>query len=91
MVTPVNPTDGLKGAMFMLALTERDIAAASRIAETLPENDPIDEAGLCRSFCKGVVARMKGDAAGARSAFRTARVEQEEALRKGLIPYLPEV
>jgi serine/threonine-protein kinase len=75
-------TDGMKGATFMLALTERDVAAASRIAETLPENDPTDEALLGRSFAKGVVARMKGDADGALSAFRTARVEEEEALRK---------
>ncbi|HEY7002438.1 MAG TPA: protein kinase [Candidatus Udaeobacter sp.] len=74
-------TDGMKGAMFMLALANHDFAAAGRIAEMLPENDPRDEAGLGRSFSKGVVARMKGDAAGAYSAFSIARGEQEEAIR----------
>ncbi len=74
-------TDGMKGAMLWLAMSERDLAAASRIAEKLPENAPTDQAGLGRSFIKGLVARMKGDDAGARSAFTIARAEQEKAIR----------
>jgi tetratricopeptide (TPR) repeat protein len=74
-------TDGMKGAMFMLAISDRDFAAAGRIAETLAENDPRDETGLGRKFRQGLLARVKGDAAEARSAFTVARVEQEEAIR----------
>jgi len=74
-------TNGMKSARFMLALFDRDLATASRLVEALPENDPHDELGRGRSFAKGVVARMKGDAAGAYSAFTIARAEQEEAIR----------
>jgi serine/threonine-protein kinase len=74
-------SDGMKGAMFMLAVSDRDFAAAGRIAETFPENDPRDETGLGRKFRQGLLARVKGDAAGARSAFTVARAEQEEAIR----------
>src|SRR5262249_31634031 len=73
--------EGMKGAMFMLALSDRDFAAASRIAETFPENDPTDDAGFGRSFSKGLVARMKGDAAEAHSAFTIARAKQEALIR----------
>lgn len=75
-------TAGMKVAMFMLALTERDIVTASRIAETLPEVDPTDESGDGYNFYKGLVARIKGDSAGALGAFTIARAKQEEAIRK---------
>jgi serine/threonine-protein kinase len=72
----------MKKAMFNLALIERDLTVASRLVETLPEDDdPGDDAGLGRSFYKGFVARMKGDAAEARSAFTIARARQEEKIR----------
>jgi serine/threonine-protein kinase len=74
-------TDGMKDAMFMLAAFDHDFATASRIAETFPECDPTDEAGLGRAFSEGLIARMKGDTAAARSAFTNARTTQEEAIR----------
>jgi serine/threonine-protein kinase len=73
--------DGMKAAMYMLALSDRDFVAASRIAETFPENDPTDDLGFGRSFSKGLVARVKGDVAEARSAFTIARAEQEGLIR----------
>ena len=75
--------DRMKRAMFKLALSEHDFATAGRIAETLREKDPNDEAGLGRSFNKGLLAQMKGDAAAARNAFTIARAEQEEAIQTG--------
>jgi len=73
--------DKMKNAMFMVALFDRDFTTASRIAEKFPENDPTDEDRLGRSFSKGLIARMEGDAAGAYSAFTSARAEQEKAIR----------
>jgi serine/threonine protein kinase/Flp pilus assembly protein TadD len=75
-------TDRMKTAMLMGAVSNHDFVAANRIAETLPENDPRDDTGVGRQFWKGVVARVKGDATDARSAFTIARVEQEEVVRR---------
>ena len=75
-------TDGMKLAACMLAVSDRDFAAATRIAETFSEKDLRDETGLGGKFRQGLIARVKGDAAGARSAFIVARVEQEEAIRE---------
>jgi serine/threonine-protein kinase len=74
-------TDGMKSAMFMLAASDHDFGAASRIAESFPENDPHDDTGLGRKFRQGLLARVKGDAAEASSAFTVARAEVEEAIR----------
>src|SRR5262249_54759978 len=73
-------TNDMKGAMFLLALFDRDFVTASRIAETFPEFD-FDDAGFGRDFSKGLIDRIKGDAIGARSAFTSARATQEEAIR----------
>jgi TolB-like protein/predicted Ser/Thr protein kinase/Flp pilus assembly protein TadD len=74
-------TDGMKAALFMLAVSDRNFAAASRMAESSPEQDSRDETGLGRRFRQGLLARLKGDAAEARNAFTIARAEQEEAIR----------
>jgi serine/threonine protein kinase/tetratricopeptide (TPR) repeat protein len=73
--------EGMKHAMLILAVSDHDFAAASRIAETFPENDPKGETGLGRKFRQGLLARVKGDAAEARSAFTAARADQEEEIR----------
>jgi len=69
----------VKESHFFLALLERDIAAADRALPALPQS--LGDLGLSRDFWVGVVARMKGDAAAARTAFTAARAQQEEALR----------
>jgi serine/threonine protein kinase/Tfp pilus assembly protein PilF len=66
---------------YFLALFERDIAAADRAVAALPQKIELDEIELSRDFWVGVVARMKGDAAAARTAFTAARAQQEEAVR----------
>lgn len=70
----------MKEERFRLALFERDFIAAGRAATALPQKNPLED-GFSRDFWIGVVARMKGDVAGASAAFNAARTEQEEALR----------
>jgi hypothetical protein len=57
-----------------LALYDRDLDAAGSLAVAVPETQG-------RDFLLGVVARMKGDAAGAHAAFMKARAQGEEQLR----------
>jgi TolB-like protein/Tfp pilus assembly protein PilF len=57
-----------------LALYDRDLDTADSLAAALPEK-------AVRDFSLGVVARLKGDALGARAAFMSARAETEEELR----------
>jgi TolB-like protein/class 3 adenylate cyclase/Tfp pilus assembly protein PilF len=72
----------LADTWLTLALCERDLAAAGRALTALTGNDvQIDALILSRPFCEGLVARARGDAAAARSAFTTARVRQEGAVR----------
>jgi tetratricopeptide (TPR) repeat protein len=74
--------DALKGARFYVALFERDFDAAGRVAETLPEKNSFNgdfEHG--RPFYIGLVARMRGDAAGATAAFTAARAQEEAEAR----------
>ena len=72
----------LADTWLTLALCERDLASAGRALTALTGNDvQIDALILNRPFCEGLVARARGDAAAARSAFTTARVQQEAAVR----------
>jgi serine/threonine protein kinase/tetratricopeptide (TPR) repeat protein len=74
--------DALKGARFYLALFERDFDAAGRVAETLPEKNSFNgDSEHGRPFYLGLVARMKGDAAGATTAFTAARAQEEAEAR----------
>jgi TolB-like protein/Tfp pilus assembly protein PilF len=59
---------------FDLALSDRDLDTAGRLAAALPQ-----KAG--RDFSLGVVARLKGDVAVARAAFIRARAQVEEELQ----------
>jgi serine/threonine protein kinase/tetratricopeptide (TPR) repeat protein len=68
----------LNSARFFLALYEHDPVTAGRTVAALPEKDLNDDVGLGRAFWKGLVARMKGDAAAAHAAFDIARVVQQE-------------
>jgi tetratricopeptide (TPR) repeat protein len=57
-----------------LALFDRDLDAAGRLAAAIPQQNG-------RDFSLGIVARLKGDAAAALSAFMRARTGLEEELR----------
>ena len=62
------------GYRLDLALCDRDLDAAGRLAAALPEENG-------RDFSLGVVARLKGDVAAAQAAFMRARAQLEEELR----------
>ncbi len=62
------------------ALAERDAAAATEALSALDENGISlwDQVAFSRSFVEGLIARMTNDDAKAKSAFATARSEQEK-------------
>src|SRR5262245_14032106 len=68
---------------FRLALFERDPVAADRALAALGQKGTVQVDGidLNHSFCEGLVARMKGNEAGAITAFLVARVQLEEVVR----------
>jgi tetratricopeptide (TPR) repeat protein len=66
----------------MLALCERDGAAAERALAALGENSFAPDAIILnRTFGEGLVARMRKDEAKARASFTAAREEQEKIVR----------
>jgi TolB-like protein/Flp pilus assembly protein TadD len=81
---PASARDLTRGRFFV-SLYERDPVAAERALATL--DYPVMNArgvGAVKfspAYAKGLVARMKGDAAGAHTAFSVARAQQEEAVR----------
>jgi TolB-like protein/Tfp pilus assembly protein PilF len=68
---------------FACALAERDSAAIERALVALGDNPCWTEGGfqLSRSFGQGLLARMTKDEARARTAFETARAEQEKRVQ----------
>src|SRR5215471_1068543 len=68
---------------FVCALAERDPAAAERALVALGDNPCVVERtiSLSHSFGEGLVARMNKDEARARSAFETARAQQENIVQ----------
>jgi TolB-like protein/class 3 adenylate cyclase/Tfp pilus assembly protein PilF len=74
--------EDVKQAHFFLALFKRDVAAADRAVAALPQNFEFNgEIEVSRDFWVGVVARIKGNAETARTAFTVAHAQQEEAVR----------
>jgi TolB-like protein/predicted Ser/Thr protein kinase/Tfp pilus assembly protein PilF len=76
----------LGGTPFTLALWERDFVAADRAVAVLTANNITfiarsGEIVLTRPCAEGLVARAKGDATAAQSAFTAARTQQEELVR----------
>ena len=75
----------LTRARFFVSLYERDPVAAKRALATLDypvmNARGIGAVKFSPAYARGLVARMKGDAAGADAAFRDARTQQEEAVR----------
>jgi TolB-like protein/Tfp pilus assembly protein PilF len=82
---PASARDLTRGRFFV-SLYERDPAAAEHALATL--DYPVMNArgiGALKfspAYARGLVARMKGDAAGADAAFRAARTQQEEAVHE---------
>jgi TolB-like protein/Tfp pilus assembly protein PilF len=68
---------------FVCALAERDPAAAERALVALGDNPCLFERGisLSHSFGEGLLARMNKDEAQARTAFETARAQQEKIVQ----------
>src|SRR5438876_1252510 len=66
-----------------LALYERDFVAADRALVALSGNAFLLSPNiyLNHAFAEGLIARMRGDAVAARSAFNAARAQQEEIVR----------
>jgi tetratricopeptide (TPR) repeat protein len=81
---PASARDLTRGRFFV-ALYERDPVAAKTALATL--DYPVMNArgiGAVKfnpAYARGLVARMKGDVAGAYAAFTAARVQQEDAVR----------
>jgi serine/threonine protein kinase/tetratricopeptide (TPR) repeat protein len=74
--------DEIKRMRFLIALWERDTGGASRAAGALPQKDFLGGTyAFSRDFWVGVLDRMKGDTATARTAFTAARTDQEAQVR----------
>ncbi|HEY4257812.1 MAG TPA: hypothetical protein VGM66_11410, partial [Candidatus Udaeobacter sp.] len=65
-----------------LAFSERDPAAANRALSAMPTGGCYDEnIPFPDSWCRGLVARLRGDQPAARAAFTSARRELERIVR----------
>ena len=65
-----------------LAFSERDPAAADRALSAMPTGGCYDEnIPFPDSWCRGLAARIRGDAPAARAAFASARRELEQIVR----------
>jgi TolB-like protein/Tfp pilus assembly protein PilF len=79
-----NPTaiQSAADSWFVCALAERDAAAAAAALRALGDNIfGVDAIQLRRDFGEGLIARMTGDEAKARTAFAAARVQQEKIVQ----------
>ncbi len=63
------------------AAADRALAALEAQGEDTVDARGIGGARVSRAYLEGLVARMKGDAAGAQAAFTVARAQQEEVVR----------
>jgi TolB-like protein/class 3 adenylate cyclase/Tfp pilus assembly protein PilF len=77
-----NAASILAGYWHILALCERDSAAAERaLAAMSPDGCQDGAIPFPNSWCEGLVARLRGDEAAARVAFTKARKEVEKTVR----------
>jgi TolB-like protein/Tfp pilus assembly protein PilF len=77
-VVTQNPAlaEGLASVWLDLALCERDPASADRALAAMPAEGYGNEGfAFPRAWCSAVIARFRGNEAGARAAFTVARVE----------------
>jgi tetratricopeptide (TPR) repeat protein len=70
------------GQWLDLALSERDPAAGERVLAAIPKGGCYDEnIPFPDGWCRGIVARLRGDEPAARAAFTSARRELEQIVR----------
>ena len=75
--------DTISELWFYVALCRRDTAEiAHALAALSPEGIIPFSVRMPRSFCEGLAARARGDAAAAERAFNASRVEMEDRLRE---------
>ncbi len=84
---PARAENVLKETRFWLAWSERDFADAERALAMLTENGNRfeirgPEVSISRTCGEGLIARARGDLAGAKAAFIAARPEQEKRVRE---------
>ena len=70
----------LAAQWFDLALCERDSAAVTEALAAIPPSGTAADLNFPRSWCEGLAARAKGDAATAQAAFLAARMELERTV-----------
>ena len=77
-----NAAPALVDQWLVLALREHDPVAAERAIAAMPADGCYDEnIPFPNGWCEGLVARLRGDAAAARSAFTSARNELNRTVR----------
>jgi TolB-like protein/Tfp pilus assembly protein PilF len=67
---------------FYLALCERDPAAVAQALAAIPASGTSVDLNFPRSWCEGLAARARGDAAAAQAAFLAAHAEVEKTVRE---------
>jgi TolB-like protein/Tfp pilus assembly protein PilF len=70
----------LAAQWLYVALCERDAAAASQALVAIPASGISTDLNFPRSWCQGLAARARGDAAAAQAAFVAARAELERTV-----------
>jgi TolB-like protein/Tfp pilus assembly protein PilF len=70
----------LAGQWFYVALCERDPAATAQALAVMPASGTSIDLNFPRSWCEGLAARARGDAAAAQTAFLAARTEVERTV-----------
>jgi TolB-like protein/class 3 adenylate cyclase/Tfp pilus assembly protein PilF len=77
-----NAAPVVAGEWLLLALYERDVAAAQRALAAMPSGGCYDASiPFPNTWCEGMLARMQGDQQVARDAFTKARTELEKMVR----------
>ena len=76
---PVKAAD-LAAQWFYVALCERDPVAAAQALAVMPASGTSVDLNFPRSWCRGLAARVRGDAAAAQTAFLAARAEVERTV-----------
>lgn len=61
-----------------VALCKRDLSAAAEALAAIPASGISTDLNFPRAWCEGLVARVRGDSAAARTAFLAARAEVEK-------------
>ncbi len=65
-----------------VALCERDLSAAVEALAAIPASGISTDLNFPRAWCEGLVARVRGDAATAQTAFLAARAEVEKQVKE---------